>query len=410
MIPGKPKALKRNNRRAILDILRISDQMSASELSEQIGLSRTTVMKILEYFLAKGFVVQSGKGVSTEEGGKKPILFSLKADSGFAISVHIFPDELYGIITDLKVSVLHDLTVPLKPNEECGICIDKLSDVCRLLLKKAGVSQSRLIGIAIGSHGVTNCSKGIVLTSPHFPSWGNDIPIKNLLLQKLGFRVPVVVDNQIRFQAFAEKIKGVGRDKKNIIVIEGGIGLVAGIIVKNEIKRGIHYLAGEIGHMIINPDSDERCVCGGKGCFEVMVSASRILRLARERAKEYPDSLIFAGASGRKLTPQQVFDAAIEGDPLACTLMDDIIHWFAIGISNIILMYDPEMIIIHGLYAAAGDGFLKTLRERVHSVALVKIRKNVEIEFGQFGKERGAVGGAAFVIADYFGNKNLYGK
>jgi len=68
------------------------------------------------------------------------------------------------------------------------------------------------------------------------------------------------------------------------------------------------------------------------------------------------------------------------------------------------------MIIIHGLYSAAGDDFLKTLRERVHSVSLVKIRKNVEIEFGRFGKEGGAVGGAAFVIADYFNKKHLYGK
>ena len=73
-------------------------------------------------------------------------------------------------------------------------------------------------------------------------------------------------------------------------------------------------------------------------------------------------------------------------------------------------MYDPEMIIIHGLYTAAGDDFLKNLREEVHSVSLVKIRKNVEIEYGQFGKERGAVGGAAFVVADYFSRKHLYGK
>ena len=410
MIPGKPKALKRNNRKAILHFLRNSDQMSASDISKQIGLSRTTVMKIVEYFLDKGLMMQSGKGVSTEEGGKKPILFSFKADSGFAISVHIFPDELYGIITDLKVNILYDLTVPLQPNEECGICIDKVSDVCRMLLEKAGVAPSRLIGIAIGSHGVTNSSKGIILTSPHFPSWGNDIPIKDFLLQKLAFKVPVLVDNQIRFQAFAEKTKGIAQEKSDIVVIEGGIGLVAGIVVKNEIKRGIHCLAGEIGHMIINADSDEQCVCGGKGCFEVMVSARRILRLAREGRKEYPDSLVFTEASGRKLTPQQVFDAAIEGDPLARKLMDDVIHWFSIGISNIILMYDPEMIIIHGLYSAAGDDFLKTLRERVHSVSLVKIRKNVEIEFGQFDKERGAVGGAAFVIADYFNKKHLYGK
>ncbi len=410
MIPGKPKALKRNNRKAILDFLRNSDQMSASDISEKIGLSRTTVMKIVEYFLDKGLVVQSGKGVSTEEGGKKPILFSLKADSGFAISVHIFPDELYGIITDLKVNILYELSVPLKPNEECGVCIDKVSNVCRMLLEKAGVAPSRLIGIAIGSHGVTNSSKGIILTSPHFPLWGNDIPIKDLLLQKLGFEVPVLVDNQIRFQAFAEKTKGIAQEKSNIVVIEGGIGLVAGIIMKNEIKRGIHYLAGEIGHMIINADSDEQCVCGGKGCFEVMVSARRILRLAQEGRKEYPDSRVFVGASGGKLTPQQVFNASIEGDPLALKLMDDVIHWFSIGISNIILMYDPEMIIIHGLYSAAGDDFLKTLRERVHSVSLVKIRKNGEIEFGQFGKERGAVGGAAFVIADHFNKMHLYGK
>ncbi|GAI17169.1 unnamed protein product, partial [marine sediment metagenome] len=110
-----------------------------------------------------------------------------------------------------------------------------------------------------------------------------------------------------------------------------GKRLVAGVIIENEIKRGNHYLIGEIGHMIIDPEGREICACGGKGCFEAMVSTNRILRMAKEKHKEYPDSIIFNGNNPDAIDIYDIFDASNKGDKLASNIMDDVINWFGIG-------------------------------------------------------------------------------
>ena len=232
--------------------------------------------------------------------------------------------------------------------------------------------------------------------------------MKKLVSEALVLNAPIYVDNQIRFQVLGEKSLGVAGQKKNIIVLEGGEGLVAGIIVKNEIKRGVHYLAGEVGHMIINPDEDTLCSCGGSGCFEMMVSTKRVLASAQERRANYPDSIIYSGSDSSETTIEDVFDAANSGDELARVLVDETIKWFTIGISNMILMYDPEVVVIQGLYAKAGPYFLENLRKGVNTCSLVRIEKDVEIQYSLLGEDRGVLGGAAFVVAEYFDHAEFY--
>jgi predicted NBD/HSP70 family sugar kinase len=179
-------------------------------------------------------------------------------------------------------------------------------------------------------------------------------------------------------------------------------------MVKDEIKRGVHYLAGEIGHMIINPSDDIACSCGGRGCFEVLVSTHRVLEKAQMMKTNYPDSAVFSDTGGD--TPQivTIFEAANSGDTLARLLLDDVIKWFTIGISNIILMYDPEIVIIQGVYSQAGPYFLNNLRSGVNTCSLIRIRKNVEIQYSNLGKNRGVLGGGAFIVSEYFNNRDIY--
>lgn len=401
LMTGKPRILKENNRRLVLHFMRASGAVSVAEISEHVGLSKTTVMKIIDYLVRTDIVLTAGKGQSTEEGGKKPTLFQFNAKAGYVIAVHIFIDQIYSALMDLHTTILHDVSIPLGEDEALDVSLDAMARSCMQLMDQAGIDATALIGIGIGTHGITNTRDGILYVSPHFPSWGTNIPLKALLEKRLPFTVPIILENNCRVQAIAEKTRGVAMDRKNIIAVEAGSGLGSGIIVKDEIKRGEHYLAGEIGHMVINPHAVERCACGGKGCFEVMVSTKRLLRLAQDQYAEFPKSTIFReGPEG--VTAEAIFDAANRGDILARELMDDIIAWFAVGFSNVIVMYDPEIIIIQGIYTKAGDYFLENLRQRVNAISLVRIRKDVQIEFSRFGKERGVIGSAAYIISEYF--------
>jgi predicted NBD/HSP70 family sugar kinase len=130
--------------------------------------------------------------------------------------------------------------------------------------------------------------------------------------------------------------------------------------------------------------------------------------MAEDGRQAYPDSQIFQGNIANTLRIEEIFQASNHGDPLACSIIDDVTTWFAIGLSNVMLIHDPEAIIFHGMYAGAGDYFLRTLQAKIHAHDLIKNDKDVELAFSSFGKERGVLGGAAYVVAEYFNTHDLY--
>ncbi len=398
---GKPQSLSRMNRRLILHLLSSAREVSVAGLSEKAQLSKPTIAKILNHYLEAGLVVNVGKGSSTDEGGKRPTLYRFNERAGSVMVFHIFPDELYSVVTDLNTSILHAHSLPLSEKEGAAGFVEKARRLFKMHFGKGSLEKHNLIGLAVGAHGITDHQKGVIIYSPHFPEWGENLPIRQMLAKKLAYHGPIFVDNQIRFQVFAEKVKGIAEGKRNIIAIEGGIGLVAGIIVKDEIKRGVHSLAGEIGHMILNPFEEEICACGGKGCFEVMVSVRRILRRVTELSAAHPESQLLGVSDLRNLRTQEVFDAANRGDALAQKVMGETARWFAMGLSNLILAYDPEIIIIQGIFAQAGDFFLKAIRKYVNEISLLKVKRNVEISYSRLGKEAGVIGAAAYVVLEY---------
>jgi len=403
MIPiKKQKTLKQTNRNIILNLFRNCGKVSVSDLAKEVNLSKPTLTTIVNYYMKKGLVVNVGKGSSTEEGGKKPNIYKFNKMGGYAIGMIISANKLSGVITNLKVEILYKKSVPLETDEKFESVLDKIINLYGNLINISGVDRQRVIGLAVGAYGITNIDRGEIIFLPHFPSWGMNINLKEKILERIPDNIPVIIDNHSRFQVFAEKVMGLGKGKNNIVAVQAGKGLVAGVIIENEIKRGNHYLIGEVGHMVVDPEAREICVCGGKGCFEAMVTTNRILRIAREKYNDYPDSVIFNGYGPGSVDINDVFEASNKGDKLALYLMDDVIKWFSIGISNIILVYDPQVVIIQGIFTRAGEYFIKALREKINRVSLFSIKRKTEIKYSKLGNNVGVLGAAAYVLSKYF--------
>jgi len=398
----KQNTLKQINRKVILNILRNSGELSITELSKEVNLSKPTLMTIMNYYIKNGLVVIVGKGNSTEEGGKKPNIYKFNEDGGYAVGMIISANKLSAVITNLKSKILDKISVTLKTDEEFDSVLKKIIDSYNNLVNNVNIDRKRIVGLAVGAYGITNFTEGKVIFSPHFPSWGKNLNLKEKILQQMPDEIPVIVDNHSRFQVFAEKILGLAKEKNNVVAIQAGIGLVAGVIIENEIKRGNHSLIGEIGHMIVDPEAREICACGGKGCFEAMVSTNRLLKMAKEKYKEYPDSTIFKENNPDAIDIYDIFDASNKGDRLALSLMDDMINWFGIGISNIILMYDPQIMIIQGIFTKAGEYFLENLREKINKISLFSIKRETEIKYSELGDQTGVLGAASYVLSNYF--------
>ncbi len=383
--------------------------VSIADVAKATEISKTTIKKIVDYYFARNIIVSVGKGESSDGGGKKPELFRFNEDFGFIISIHLTPDSLYSAISNMRGD-LHELhQFPIQHNAKMELILDYIAKIIRDYLDSIEVRGKEFVGLAIAMPGMVDPVRGVSIYSPHYHAWENDYPFKDELLKRINLDTEIFMDCTNRFQAFGEREKGIARGKDNFIIVDAiEEGLGAGIIVKGTMKRGFQNLSGEIGHMILSYESGVECICGAKGCFEALVSTKRILKKVKEGFSNNSDSLIFQNRAPDSVNMDHIFTALKKDDEFALELIDDVIHWFAVGLLNIIVIYDPQMIIIQGIYTNAGDYFLEQLRKKIKEYSLPEVNKKAEIEYSRLGWERGVLGGAAFVSWNYFEQEHVY--
>jgi glucokinase len=218
----------------------------------------------------------------------------------------------------------------------------------------------------------------------------------------MSFDAPVYIDNVNRFQALAERDKGAAKNKSNFVIVDAlPEGLGAGFIFNGEIQHGARNLSGEIGHMILQRNGAP-CICGARGCFEAMVSAKRVLENVRNGFADHSDSLMFHTRSPVDVQIEHVFDAFRNSDTFAKEIIDDVIEWFSLGLINVIMTMDPELIILQGIYNELGDYFLDGLRETIRKNMRPWMCQGIEIHYSTLGPSRGVLGGAAYVCDRHF--------
>lgn len=405
------KAHKQNNIRGMLALIRCLDAFSVAEISHQIKLSKTTVKKTIDLLGAMKLVVSAGKGDSTEEGGKKPELYRFNRNFGYVISIHVTPDSIIAMTADLCSNITFYKKTEVTVERALSVILGVLVEIIRAFVAMKAGGSEKLIGIVIALPGLADSSKGISIYSPHYPSWGRDVPFTTLLRERLGtgYDVPLFIDCVNRYQAIAEREKGVAAGRTNFIIIDAlNEGLGSGIVTHGELMPGSQSLSGEIGHMTVNPVDGPLCICGNRGCFEAMVSAKRLRGLIQGARARGVTSLLFSNGMSDDVQIDAVSELADRGDAFCTELIEDVTRWFIIGLGNIIMVNDPELIVIQGLYVKAGSSFLRRLREGIKHIGLPDVEKKVRIEYSTLGEERGVVGGAAFVISNFFSKRIVF--
>lgn len=396
------KTLKYKNRHAVLQYLRRNAHASVAEIAKATSLSKMTVHNIMEHYLTSGLIVEAGKGDSTDEGGKKPKLFAFNPDFKYIFSVRIVEHAISSALTNLngEISASHTAIHGRDTNLEDILKIIRESFIT--LTKRRKVTPDQCLGAVVGCHGIIDVDRGVCVMSPHFASWGTDVPMRDLIAEQLPTGVPVFIDNWMRYHAYGEmKARQDGSNRFYLIGTEHD-GLAGGLVIDGKLQHGEACLSGEIGHMVVEPGSGEVCACGGRGCFEVMTSPKQLERRAEAGRERYPDSLLFAERSNREVSFDTILRAANAGDELACGIMDDAMKYFSIAISNLVCACAPKLFIIQGEYAKAGEYFLKGLRERANNLILLPMRKSIQVEYSTLDDEYSVIGGACYIADMHF--------
>ena len=218
------------------------------------------------------------------------------------------------------------------------------------------------------------------------------LDIGPILKSKLG--VPVYVDNDVNCAALAELSDGVAASANNSLLVTLGTGIGGALIVDGRIHRGAFGMAGEPGHMIVNPRG-LICACGKQGCWEAYASAAGLKNLAIDKAKNGRLQQINDKVQGdlNKIASEDITQAARRGDIQSVELIDDFAYWIALGLTNCAALLDPELIIIGGGLVAEWDLLGDRIRHSFDELLLASTQRNrIPIKPAENGKAAGAIG------------------
>lgn len=398
---GKPKYLRDINKIRILNIIKNLDTFEIKDVEKEINLSSTTVKKIITSLVENSQVLELGYGNSTLEGGKKPKIYTFNENLKLNISIELFPGKISGSIFDLRGKVLYENFNKIAKDESFDSTLDIVSRTIDELIEFKKLKDKDLFKVGISIYGIANYHKGIFIYSPYFKNWGLNLNFVDKLKSKLNRNIEIFIDNNCRFEVCAEKAYGIAKDFDNIMYINYS----AGIIVKGKLKRGVNYLAGEIGHMIVDTNG-KSCVCGGRGCFQTTIEADSIIDNFKEQylKMEKAGELKYVNSVDMDLdtlTLMDIFKLSNNGNELARITMDNAAYWFGLCIANMILVHDPQIIIIGGIYSQAGDYFINKLKEYYNGFSLKALDKKVEIKYAMIKENITRSGIIAFILDQY---------
>ena len=255
--------------------------------------------------------------------------------------------------------------------------------------------------IGIGAAGWIDAARRNILFAPNL-AWRNE-PLYDLIQSQVD--IPIMLENDGNVAAWAEFVYGAARDANDsMVLITVGTGIGSGIVLGGQLVRGAYGIAGEIGHAMCVPGG-HLCGCGRLGCLEQYASGSALVRFAQQAAKDDPESatqlLGLAGGAVEAINGPLVTQAAKAGDPAALAAFDQIGYWLSTGLADVVQVLDPQVLVIGGGVADAGDLLLGPVRRYFDEALAQRGRLPVgEVRPALLGNRAGVVGAADLARRD----------
>lgn len=260
--------------------------------------------------------------------------------------------------------VVGDHSQPTLPARGADAVIADLVTMARRVTDhvRAADPTAEIIGVGVGAPGPLDITAGVVLLTPNL-GWTN-LPLRARLAAGLG--VAAALENDANCAVQAECWVGAAQRGRKVIGLTVGTGIGGGIVIDQQLYHGASDAAGEFGHMVIDMNGPV-CACGNRGCLEAFASGMNIARRARELlAAGTPSALrdLVAGDASR-VTAELVYQVAATGDPLAQQVADDTARYLGIGVANLLNLFNPDVVVILGGVARAGEQLVEPLRREV---------------------------------------------
>ncbi len=259
-------------------------------------------------------------------------------------------------------------------------------------VKNAGITMDDIDGFGVGSPGAIEAKTGVVAYASNLGFY--DIPLSDMLYERTGKRF--YVENDANAAAYGEYIAGAGKGCNNFIAITLGTGVGGGIIIDGQIYSGSNGAGAEIGHTVIQMNGQE-CSCGRQGCFETYASATALIRQTKQAMKKYSDSIMWqlCGGDINNASGITAFKAKRSGDMAGAMVVDQYIRYLAVGIANVLNIFQPDMICIGGGVSKEGNYLTDPLNEIISGENFARdIAGKTVIKVADLGNDAGIIGAA----------------
>jgi predicted NBD/HSP70 family sugar kinase len=384
---------QRSLRQQVFDCVRAAGLIARVQVAKDLGVSPATVTVTTSELIEAGLIeeVAAAKDTDGPLRGRPAMMLGVCAKAYHVAGVKLSDREISAVIMDFAGNLLADKVIPREPSQICEtelvlMTVRLIADVCA----QAGLAQHHLAGVGIGIPGFVDVALGEVLWSSVLRE--RNVPLAQLVADALG--VPVSVDNDANLVAMAELWFGAGRGLSDfaVVTIEHGVGM--GFVMNHRIYRGAQRLGMELGHTKVQLDG-ALCRCGQRGCLEAYVAD---YALAREAAT----AINWVHREGQPIGVllESLFDQAKSGNTTALSIFRRAGRYLAVGLSNIINLFDPALIILSGERMKYDYLYAKETLAEMDNLVIASGRPRPPIEVHAWGDLLWAHGAAALALDD----------
>jgi predicted NBD/HSP70 family sugar kinase len=354
----------------IVNLVRTGQASTRPEIGRLTGLGRGVVTQRVEQAIEMGYLQDGEFGPSS--GGRAPRTLRFRTEAGRiivcalgALHIHVGIAALGGDIID---QTHRNWEIARGPAETLDAIMEMIDELL------ARNDQADVWAVAVGVPGPVDFASGRPVAPPIMPGWnGFDVPRRF----EQRFDAPVWVDNDVNLLALGVRAQHPS-DELDLIYCKVGSGIGAGLLSAGRIHRGVNGAAGDIGHVRVR-DSEVACRCGKTGCLEAVAGGWALVRDAETAVAEGARGVLAASAAAGTLSPEEIADAAEDGDALAISLIQRSARVVGEAIAGLVNLFNPGMIVMGGAVASAGELFLAEVRQRVYELSLPLATRDLSI-------------------------------
>lgn len=383
-----PGDSRRRSLGALLRRVHTHGAVSRADLTEWLGVNRSTVMALTAELAAVG-LVREDPAALTGRAGRPSRLVRPASDRVYVLAFDIAVDRLVAARVGLGGVILERREARrARAGADLDVVVRVLAGFGRQL-QRAASPRAVCVGVGASYCGMIRPGDGMVRFGPDM-GWV-DQAFGQELGRRLDLDLPVLVGNEAHLGALAEHQRGVGVGVQNLVYLHGDVGVGGGTIVGGELLGGDGGYGSEIGHMLVNPYDGRPCGCGSRGCLEAEVGERALLDAAGRPADRI----------GREAV-REVVDAADRGDPAARAALRTIGDWLGIGVANVINLFNPGMVVFGGMLRDIYLGSAAQVRQRIATNVLPVSRERAQLRISALGDDTTLVGAAELGFSRLF--------